>query len=93
MPLASDSARDTVAEALAWFFGGFLRLFTDGLFALGVVAGLVLLFLVWRASLALGPKKVCWRCKGSGHVGGLFGGRRVCSHCDGGLQNRFGGGK
>lgn len=53
-------------------------------------AGLLLL----RASLALGPMKLCWRCKGKGHTGGMLGGRRKCSWCSGeGIRPRAGSGK
>lgn len=97
MLLASNSVRDTVAEAIAGVFGwlgdvaGWV--FGNLSVAAWVAGGLAVLALLWRLSVAFGPKKVCWWCKGSGHVGGLLGGRRVCSHCDGGLRDRVGGGR
>lgn len=49
------------------------------------------LYLFWRVSIAFGPMKKCWRCKGGGSVGGLFGGRRKCPSCGGsGLRPRVG---
>jgi hypothetical protein len=48
-------------------------------------------FVLWRLSLAFGPLKKCWRCGGSGHVGGLLGGRKKCPSCAGdGLRARIG---
>lgn len=56
-----------------------------------VVIGLVMLWVLWRVSLTFGPLKVCWRCKGDGHVGGWFGGRRQCPTCAGkGTRPRVG---
>lgn len=50
--------------------------------------------LVMRASLSLGPMKLCWRCRGKAHVGGLLGGRRECPSCNGkGIRPRIGSGK
>lgn len=96
MYLTSTEFRDNLAEGIAdvvgWLVPGFLRLFTDGWFALGAFGGALFLLIAWRASLALGPMKKCWRCGGEGHVGGLFGGRKTCPHCDGGLRPRIGSG-
>jgi hypothetical protein len=59
-----------------------------------IVVILVICLLVMRASLALGPMKLCWRCKGKGHIGGLLGGRAECNWCDGkGIRPRAGSGK
>lgn len=83
-----------IAEALGDFFVGVWD-FVYWLFAelgpVAVVLGLAVLWLLWRASLALGPLKLCWRCKGKGHVGGWLGGRRKCSSCNGeGVRPRVG---
>lgn len=51
---------------------------------------IVVAYVGWQASLVFGPSKVCWRCKGSGHRGGILGGRRKCPSCDGGLRRRIG---
>lgn len=56
-----------------------------------VLLGLAALYLLWRVSLTFGPLKLCWRCKGKGHVGGWFGGRAKCSWCQGeGVRPRAG---
>jgi hypothetical protein len=62
--------------------------------SLGVVGVLVVIVLVWQLSVRVGPYRKCWRCGGSGHVGGLFGGRRKCPRCKTtGLLPRIGSGK
>lgn len=59
-----------------------------------VLLAVVGVYLLWRASLLFGPTKICWRCGGDGHVGGLLGGRRTCGWCDGdGRRPRVGSGK
>lgn len=86
---ASEAGRNAAAEFLGWFFGGLFGWIVDALtWVLGsaghaglAIGGALGLFLLWRVSLALGPTKICWRCGGDGHVGGLLGGRRDCSWC------------
>lgn len=46
-----------------------------------VLVCLILGFILWRVSIALGPTKICWRCGGAGHVRGLLGGRKDCGWC------------
>jgi hypothetical protein len=49
-----------------------------------VTLGYLGLCLVW-------PFKACRRCRGHGQFHGLFGGIRLCGHCDGtGLRLRLG---
>lgn len=102
MITASESVRDGIAETLGSFFGGlFSRLVDVFLWVFGsaghagvAVAVILGTFLLWRASLALGPTKVCWRCGGDGHVRGLLGGRRDCDRCDAtGRRPRVGSGR
>lgn len=92
MLVASDDVRDSVAGALGDFlsavFGGLVN--NIGLVP-WVIGGAAAALVVWRISVALGPEKVCWRCGGDGHVGGLLGGRRDCTWCDGkGRRPRIG---
>lgn len=90
MNLADGGLRDTVAEGLgaffSWLFGfladAFLWVFGSAGHAGMAVGGMLGAFLLWRASLAFGPTKICFRCGGDGHVGGLLGGRRDCGWCD-----------
>lgn len=79
--------------------GGIVALFIvlGGTFTnitLGTVGVLAVLFVLWRLSLVFGPTKVCWRCGGDGHVGGLLGGRRDCPSCGAtGRKPRMGSGR
>lgn len=90
MDLAGEEIRDGIAEWLGGFFGGLFGWLVDALlWVVGsaghaglTVGGLFAAFLLWRLSLALGPTKICWRCGGDGHVGGLLGGRRDCRWCN-----------
>lgn len=95
--VASDEVRNGVATGIGDFLTGlggmFVSLFETlgGLGIVGVFAGILL---IWKLSLVLGPMKVCWRCGGDGHVGGLLGGRRECGVCGGvGRRPRIGAGK
>jgi hypothetical protein len=89
--VASEAGRDAVAE----FLGNILVfLFGDASRFGAIVIVLVGVYLLWRVSLMFGPMKLCWRCKGKGHVGGWFGGRAKCSRCQGeGVRPRAGGRK
>lgn len=75
-----------LGDVLVWLTD---HITVDGfLWFLLVLAGA---FLLWQVSLVFGPQKVCWRCKGNGHVGGLLGGRRDCLRCGGvGRRKRIG---
>lgn len=89
MNVASNGARDTVAELLgdtiSWLVGPPL------LVVLGIVA---VLFLVFKASLLFGHQKICWRCKGKGYRKALLGGVNTCSSCGGkGIRPRVGSGR
>jgi hypothetical protein len=86
-----------IAEALGDFFVGVVNFFGWVFTDIGPVAlpiGLFAAYLLWRVVLVFGPMKLCWRCKGKGHLGGLFGGRRKCGSCSGeGIRPRVGSGK
>ena len=75
---------ETIGNALVWIFADHLDKTVIGVLVIGAV------LLLWRLSLRFGPYSVCWRCEGSGHVGGWFGGRRKGPRCDGGLRRRVG---
>jgi hypothetical protein len=72
-----------IADFLAWTFTH-----------LGIVWGagaLLGILLLSKVVLIFGPMKICWRCKGKSHIGGLLGGRAVCPWCDGkGIRPRIG---
>jgi hypothetical protein len=84
-----------LAEKIGDFFVWLMGLF-GGLGSLVLSQPLWLLvlpgvFLLWRASLALGPNKLCWRCGGKGYVSGWLGGKHGCSSCGSkGYYPRFG---
>lgn len=86
-----------VAEALGDFFVVIGDLFAwafVNLGAGGLAIGLLIVWVVWRTGLTFGPMKLCYRCKGKGHVGGFLGGRRKCGPCAGeGIRPRVGSGK
>jgi hypothetical protein len=75
-----------IVNFVGWMFGSFGVLW--------IAAGLFALWLLSKAVLVFGPMKMCWRCKGKGHIGGLLGGRAECSWCKGkGIRPRIGSGK
>lgn len=47
------------------------------------LGGLAAAGTLWRLSVALGPRKLCKRCKGAGAVPGPIGGRKTCPRCKG----------
>jgi hypothetical protein len=50
-----------------------------------------LVTICYMASCAIWPYKACRRCAGVGHLGGPFGGIRLCRRCDAtGLRLRLG---
>jgi hypothetical protein len=92
--VASNQARDAVAEWLGTVFGGIGNAFEFlGAHAPVVLIGTGILFTLWRLSVTFGPKRLC-SCGGKGHVSGLLGGRRRHKRCNGsGLLDRIGSGK
>lgn len=91
MNLASNEARDTVAQALGSFFDWLIPDTVTGV--LVWVGGLVLVWLLWALSISVFPAKRCSRCKGNGSWGpGLL--RRGCGKCSGtGRVPRVGSGR
>lgn len=89
--VASNQARDAVAEWLGTVFGGIGNAFAFlGEHAPIVLAAVGGLFALWRLSVRFGPKRLC-SCGGKGHVAGFFGGRRPHKRCNGsGLLDRIG---
>lgn len=75
-----------LVDGIGWLFSHFGILWVGA-----IVIALVILF---KVVLVFGPMKMCWRCKGKGHIGGLLGGRAECSWCNGkGIRPRIGSGK
>lgn len=69
----------------------FLVFLVTDLGPLTLVLIIIAVYAAWRLSLTFGPMKTCWRCKGKGAVGGLFGGKKVCGSCNGdGIRKRVG---
>ena len=78
-----NKAGEVIGDALVWMVDHVDKVLWFMLVLFGVLV-------LWRLSLRFGPYAVCWRCEGSGHIGGWFGGRRKCPRCDGGLRRRIG---
>lgn len=83
----SGSLGEKLGDGLVWIVD---HVTVNGTLALTGI--MIVAYFVWRLSLALGPTKICWRCTGKGHIGGLLGGRRTCPSCKDGRRPRVGSG-
>jgi hypothetical protein len=86
--LASDGARDAVAEFLGWVFSGVID-------SIGVVLVVVVVgWLFVRVAPVFGRQKICWRCKGKGYRRAWLWGVNTCGTCGGaGIRRRVGSGR